>query len=146
MKGRCILIGNSDSSSLLFGKSSLLKERPKFWLQNNLKEKKWGSSFGSGSWNGGKHSPGQACPWPVLAVGHPVPAVGTCHWPWGQLVGKSLLLPESYLFLKWGIFPSSFLSAQITPSKFVLACELLVTKMLMTQIQRLVVLIAMMVW
>lgn len=104
----------------------------------------WGSSFNSGSWNGGKHSARQACPWPVPAVGHPAPAIGTCHWPWGQYVGKTLLLPESSL-LKWGVFSSSYLSAQLTLSKFVLICDLRVSKMLMTWIQSLVMLIAMMV-
>lgn len=101
-----------------------------------LEGEKWGSSFKSSSWNGGKYTPGQSYPWPVFAVGRLASARGTCHWPWGQFLGKTLLLPEPSLFLKWGVFSSTYLSAQVTQSQFVLACDLLITKRLMTQIQR----------
>lgn len=89
--------------------------------------KNWGSSFVSASWSGGKGSAGQAWPWPVLAVGHTVPAVGTCRWPEGQFIAKGLLLPEPSL-LKLSISLSLYLSARVARSRFVLARDLLVTR------------------
>lgn len=94
---------------LFFDKSSLLKENHNFWLQSNLKGQKWGSSFDSVSWIDAKRSLVQLCPCPLLVVGHPVPATGTCHWLWGWFVGGTILLSKSSGFLKWGFFPSSFL-------------------------------------